>query len=254
MLRVLTYNVHRCLGTDGRLSPERIAEVVTSCRADVVALQELDVGRVRTGSVDQAQLIARELNMDVHFHPAIRVMEELYGDAILTPLPSRLMKTGALPGVTRLSRLEPRGALWAAIDVGGVEVQVINTHLGLLGRERMAQVCELYGPAWLGHPACRDPVVLLGDFNAIPGSRAYRRLTAGLADAKRAPGMPRRLPTFPARFPVYRIDHVFVSRSLEVLDVATVRTPLSRVASDHLPLVVDLKLPPAPEGAAPAAG
>jgi endonuclease/exonuclease/phosphatase family metal-dependent hydrolase len=241
-VRLLTYNVHRCLGTDGRLSPERIAEVVAACDPDIVALQELDVGRMRTGGVDQARLIARALAMDLHFHPALRVMEELYGDAILTPLPSRLMKTGPLPGFSRLSRLEPRGALWAAIDLGGVQLQVINTHLGLLGRERLAQVETLLGPEWVGHPDCREPVVLTGDFNAIPRSRGYRRLAARLQDAQRAPRAPRPQATFPARFPVYRIDHVFVSTGVEVVQVATVRTPLTRVASDHLPLAVDLRV------------
>jgi endonuclease/exonuclease/phosphatase family metal-dependent hydrolase len=64
--------VHRCVGVDGRLSPERIAEVIASCQADIVALQELDVCRARTGGVDQAHMIARRLGMEMHFHPALR--------------------------------------------------------------------------------------------------------------------------------------------------------------------------------------
>ena len=58
MLRILSYNVHRCLGIDGQLSPARIAEVIASCEADIVALQEIDVKRARTRGVDQAQAIA----------------------------------------------------------------------------------------------------------------------------------------------------------------------------------------------------
>jgi endonuclease/exonuclease/phosphatase family metal-dependent hydrolase len=241
--RILTYNVRRCLGVDGRLSPARIAEVIASCQPEIVALQELDVRRPRTGGVDQAHEIARELGMHMHFHPALRVMEELYGDAILTARPSRLVKIGALPGWARRPGLEPRGALWAAVEVGGVEVQIVNTHLGLRGPERLLQVDALLGPEWLGHPACREPVLLLGDFNAIPRSRVYRRLAGALRDAQTAAHVrhpPQ--PTFPGRMPFLRLDHVFVSPSIEVLRAHTMRTPPARAASDHLPLVVDFRI------------
>ncbi|KAB0266196.1 endonuclease/exonuclease/phosphatase family protein [Microvirga brassicacearum] len=241
MPRILTYNVHRCLGTDGRLSPERIAEVIASCQPDVVALQELDVNRVRTGGVDQAHAIAQALGMHMHFHPALRVLEEEYGDAILTHRPARLIKAASLPGLSGRPALEPRGALWTAVNLGGAEVQLINTHLGLRRHERLAQVEALLGPEWLGHPACREPVILAGDFNAMPGSRAYGRLSSRLADAQSFPRIRRPYPTFPGRMPIFRIDHVFVSRSIEVVRAETVRTPLARKASDHLPLLVEFR-------------
>ena len=246
-LRVLTYNVHRCLGTDRRLSPARIAEVVAACEPDVVALQELDVGRVRTGGVDQAHAIAQELGMAFHFHPAFRVMEELYGDAILTARPSRLVRAGPLPGLTGVRRMEPRGALWASIDTGRVHVQVINTHFGLVARERQAQAEAILGADWLGHPECRHPMILLGDFNAVPQSRVYRRLTGRLSDAQRALQTHRPLATFPSRLALLRIDHVFVGPGIEVLKVEVPHTPLTSVASDHLPLVVDVRIAPSPE-------
>lgn len=241
MARILTYNVHRCIGVDGRLAPARIAEVIASCEPDIVALQELDVGRARTGGIDQARAIADELGMHFHFHPAVRVMEELYGDAILTTRPSKLVRAGPLPTWGQRSLVEPRGALWACVNVGAVEVQIINTHLGLRGPERLRQVDVLLGPDWFGHPACREPVMIVGDFNAIPRSRVYRRLSACLKDVQAAPHIRRRLPTYPARAPFFRIDHVFVSTSIEVLRAETIRTPLARVASDHLPLLVEFR-------------
>lgn len=241
-VRIMTYNVHGCRGLDRRWSPERIAEVIAACHPDIVALQELDVGRKRSGGVDQAEMIARILGMDVHFFPALRVMEELYGDAILSQLPARLVKTGALPGLRRVPGLEPRGALWSSIRIGEVDLQVINTHLGILRRERVKQIDALLGREWLGHRDCRDPVVFIGDFNAVPQSRVYRRLTAQLADVQRAPCVARARATYPSRFPSLRIDHVFVSRSIEIVAAATIRTPLARLASDHLPLVADLRI------------
>jgi endonuclease/exonuclease/phosphatase family metal-dependent hydrolase len=253
--RVMTYNVHRCRGIDRTWSPERIAEVIASCHPDIVGLQELDVGRARSGHVDQAEMIARDLGMDVQFFPALRVMEELYGDAILSRWPARTVKAGPLPAL-RLPGLEPRGALWSSIQMGNATVQVINTHLSVLGRERLMQVSALLGPEWLGDPDCREPVILMGDFNATTRSRGYRRLAARLHDAHRA--VPRRVgapnrATFPTRYPSLCIDHIFVGSSVEILDVRTVRTPLASFASDHLPVIAELRVPcPAPREAATA--
>src|ERR1700722_12238684 len=131
MTRILTYNVHRCIGTDRRLDVGRIADVIAAQSPDIVALQEVDVRRARTGGVDQAHAIAEQLGMVSRFNVTVRVEEERYGDAILTALPERLVKAGPLPGYAPMLRLEPRGALWVAIDVGAQELDVVNTHLGL---------------------------------------------------------------------------------------------------------------------------
>lgn len=236
MPRLVTYNVRRCLGRDGKISPKRIAGIIARLEPDIVALQELDVGRARSFGVDQARAIADELRMQMHFHPALRVMEELYGDAILTPHRSRLIRAGALPGP---ARLEPRGALWASVTMGNREWQFINTHLGLLPGERHTQLDALMGPDWLGHPAARDPLVFMGDLNATPSSRLYRRLAEALRDAQGlVPGHKPRA-TFPSRLPFLRIDHVFVSPSVKVEAVQAPRDATTRIASDHLPLVVD---------------
>ncbi|MCC7273793.1 MAG: endonuclease/exonuclease/phosphatase family protein, partial [Alphaproteobacteria bacterium] len=170
--------------------------------------------------------------------------EEQYGDAILTALPSRMVHAAMLPGHRHLRRIERRGALWAAITVGDATLQVVNTHLGLLATERIAQADTLLGEDWLGHAQCRPPVVLLGDLNAVPRSRAYRRLARHLADAQLAPASARARATFPARLPVLRIDHVMVGPGVTVRRAEVVSTPLARVASDHRPVVVDIDIVP----------
>jgi endonuclease/exonuclease/phosphatase family metal-dependent hydrolase len=243
LIRIMTYNVHGCRGRDRQWSPQRIADVIASADPDIVALQELDVGRARSGGVDQAGLIAAALGMRCQFHPAMRVMEEQYGDAILTACPSRLVKAGSLPGLPQLRALEPRGAIWAAIGVGDAELQVINTHLGLVSRERHKQIDCLLSDEWLGHPDCRDPVLLLGDFNMQPRSRSYRKLARRLVDAHRSRNRHYQA-TFPSRFPTLRIDYAFVGAGIHIHHVDTVRTPLARIASDHLPLVVDFEVQP----------
>jgi endonuclease/exonuclease/phosphatase family metal-dependent hydrolase len=247
-LRLMTYNVHSCIGMDGKLSPERIARLIAHYQPDIVALQELDQGRARTGGVDQAQEIARYLQMEFHFHPALHIEEERYGDAILTHLPMRLVKAGALPGLERRPQLEPRGALWVAVDIGdGRELQIINTHLGLSGRERQRQVKALLGDEWLGHPQCRQPLLLCGDLNALPGSRVCRQLGQRLHYAQQQLADHKPRATFSGRYPALRIDHVFVSDNVKVVAVAAPRTAMTRVASDHLPLLVDLNIDKLPD-------
>ena len=259
MIRLLSYNIRHALGLDGRVAPERIAAVIADLAPDVVALQEVDVGRARTGGHDQAAVIARALRMDHHFHPALHAEGERYGDAILTPHPARLVRAGALPGHPRRLGLEPRGALWVEVALGGRRLQVLNTHLGLTGGERLAQVEALLGPDWLGNPACREPAVLLGDLNATPWSRSYRRLAGRLADARRLSqtGRTRSGATFPTRLPLLRIDHAFVSSGIRVGRMGPVGGGLARVASDHRPLLVEIALDPAvgePARRAEAAG
>jgi endonuclease/exonuclease/phosphatase family metal-dependent hydrolase len=242
--RLLTYNVHRCQGTDREISPYRIAEVIVATGADVVALQELDVNRVRSGRVNQAELIAALLAMEFHFHPAWQMAEERFGDAVLARWPLRLMHAAKLPGHPR-GWQERRGAVWVSVQVGPHAVQVINTHLGLVRHERMTQTEALFGPQWLGHPQCRSPVVLCGDFNALPGSRVHRRCVQTLRDVHRCLQTKRPRRTYPTRIPVASLDHVFLSSEFRVRHVEVVRTPLSRVASDHFPLLVELELPAA---------
>ena len=236
-LRIMTYNVHRCVGRDGRLSPSRIAAAIAEQKPDVVALQELDIGRARTEFGHQVKLIAEALEMSWFFHPAFQVKDEHFGDAILSRLPMRLVRSAILPTLPNSPGLERRGALWVAVAVGDMEVQFITTHLGLFPREQIAQVEALLGAEWIGHELCRPPFVLLGDLNIIPGSRPYRRLRARLHDPFPWGGWP--LGTFPARYPILRIDHVLVSPNCDVRSMSIPRTKLTRMASDHLPVVVE---------------
>ncbi|WP_411034208.1 endonuclease/exonuclease/phosphatase family protein [Shinella sp. BYT-45] len=236
-LRIMTYNVHSCFGTDRKLDPGRIAEVIAECEADIVALQEVDVARARSGGIDQAQAIATHLRMVSHFHPALHLEEERYGDALLTALPTRLVKADSLP-----SRGEPRGALWVEVPVDGVNLQIFVTHLGLLGAERVRQTEALIGPGWLGAEMAENArVVFAGDLNAVTRSACYRLLVRRLRDAQVEAGGRIRA-TFPSRLPMLRIDHIFVGEGIRVHGTFVHDSPLARRASDHLPLCADLEI------------
>ena len=126
---------------------------------------------------------------------------------------------------------------------------MVNAHLSLRSRERLHQAEALVGGDWIGHPDCADPAVLLGDFNAPPQSRSYRLLASRLRDAQLSNPNGEPQATFHTRAPVLRLDHVFVTPAVEVVAAAPVRTPLARVASDHFPLMAELRIKDGAESA-----
>jgi endonuclease/exonuclease/phosphatase family metal-dependent hydrolase len=240
---VMTYNVHSCIGMDRQISPLRIAEVIDRYRPDIVALQELDTGLIRTDLIDQANLIAMTLEMSFHFHSSIQLEEGGYGNAVLSRSRLRLVKAGALPTEPLHPLFERRGAVWTEVELAGSKIQLLTTHFGLDRAERNRQAESITGPGWLGHPDFRTPAVLCGDFNTLPGSSAYRRITRHLRDARRGLKGLRLWGTWPVQLPLMRIDHLFITPDLKVRSVVIPRTPLTRLASDHLPLIVTLELP-----------
>ncbi len=231
----MTYNVHSCVGTDGVRSTARVAEVIASTDADVVCLQELDRMRPRSERIPQAEVIARELTMHFHFHPALRLAEEEYGDAILSKHPLRLQRAADLPHVPTLFCRETRGALWVTVSAYNLEWQIVNTHFGLGRAERLAQATALLGPEWIGAASRRPRLVVCGDFNSHPGGRVHRLLRSGLRDTQA--GWHRR--TFPSCFPLVCLDYIFTGPNVNLQRLSIVRTPLARVASDHLPLIAE---------------
>jgi len=185
--------------------------------------------------------IAKALEMHYHFFPSVEVEEEQYGNAVLSRFPMRLVQAAALPSLPDREDLEPRGALWVAIDTGEVELQLINTHLGLNRTEQLSQMETLLGPDWLKHSSCRGPVVVLGDFNAPPRSKVCRRIQAVMRDVQEELEGHQPRATWFARLPLRRIDHIFVGSGIEVVRVQVARTALEKKASDHLPLTTDIR-------------
>jgi endonuclease/exonuclease/phosphatase family metal-dependent hydrolase len=253
----MTYNTHACVGADGQCRPARIAEVIRKLSPDVVALQEVDVGRGRSGRLDQAQQLADLTGLSAHFTSARSADEGHYGNAILTHHPYELRAEGILP----VRRGELRAAQWLRLGLEDGPLDIVNTHLSLHFFERLAQCRALFSPDQCFTPEERAPasvhpapfkalsgnldrLILCGDFNAGALSPSYFLLRRRLADAQRALGSARA--TWPARFPLLRLDHVWVGKEVRVERVLVPRDPLTRVASDHLPVVADLVIHPSP--------
>ena len=239
-MRFLTYNVHSCIGSDGKVSPERISNVIAEVNPDVACLQELDLGRTRTAACDQARTIADRLSMQFAFFPTMQAEAEQYGDAILSKHPILVRKAATFPPVPRPVPNERRGAIWAHIVVRDVAWQVIGTHFGLGRGERRLQANYLRKD-WIGPALSDGPVVLGGDFNSRSTSSVHQLLSGKVMDVHRLLRI-RHSPTFATKLPFICLDYIFVSSQVTVSTVSVVRSDAARVSSDHFPLYADVNI------------
>jgi endonuclease/exonuclease/phosphatase family metal-dependent hydrolase len=230
-LRVATYNVHACVGTDGRYDPGRIATVIGELDADVVALQEFtypaSVALETRNPVFFAALDRYECALGPTRQRPRQAAMECFGNAVLTRYPIFEVHRIDLS----MERREPRGALAATIDLGGAKLHVLATHLGLRIRERRFQVRQILDYL----DSVRDsPVVVLGDFNDwLPGRSAAHVLDRRL-------GRPPRPATFPVAWPLVALDRVWVQPRHALQRISVHATPIARLASDHLPVVAEI--------------
>jgi endonuclease/exonuclease/phosphatase family metal-dependent hydrolase len=115
-----------------------------------------------------------------------------------------------------------------------------NTHLGLGWRERLLQAQLFTSAEWHAAIAGDAPLILLGDFNSLPGSRPYPALTRHLRDVRELVRATRPIRTFPTWFPVLAVDHIFVNAALQPLSLTVHHSAIAQIASDHFPLVAEL--------------
>ena len=244
-LRVMTYNIHSCIGLDKEVNPERIASVIKEAQPDIVALQEVDKGIPRTRHQDQAQTLAEMLTMNAHFFPVVSSGSQKYGLAVLSRFKSTNVHCDWLPILYPKLKLnlQRRGCMRAIFQTPAGPVHFFNTHLSLYRLERRRQLQALLGNDWLAGAPSDSAIIFCGDLNAGPFSPVYLRLSRLLSDVQKGlQDSARPKATFPARRPLLRIDHMFVSSNLKVLNLKVPKTTESRLASDHLPIVADLEL------------
>lgn len=233
--RLATYNVHRCIGMDGRQSVRRVLRVLAEIDADIIALQE-----VSAIGFNQAEQIAAELGLHSVFCPTLHG-DQAYGHGLLSRFPFEVHAVGLLPLTFEAAYKEPRGAIWARIQMGLRSLHIVSTHLALGRADRTCQVDALLGPHWIGGLPRDAPLILCGDFNFSPPGGNYRRLASRFRDVQLAHSRGPVLKTFSTVCAVARLDHMFLSPHFSVLGVESPRTHLTRVASDHFPLVADLR-------------
>jgi endonuclease/exonuclease/phosphatase family metal-dependent hydrolase len=229
LLRIASYNIHECVGGDGQRDPARIAAVLREIDADVIGLQEVDARPGTTSASMQMQYLAATLGHHAVAGPTLLRQDGEFGNALLTR--RRVLDVRNID--LTVYRREPRGALDVDLDVDGTAVRVLVTHLGLLPGERRTQVRRLVD--LLGENR-GDVVVLCGDINEwFAVGRPLRWLHARL-------GRTAAVATFPAVFPVFALDRIWVHPRGALVTLAAHVSPTARQASDHLPVMADIRL------------
>lgn len=232
-LRIATYNIHRCRGIDGRTRPARIAEVIRATDADVVALQEV-VGP-GPGGGGHAEELGAALGMGWVMAPARHLRGHHFGNAVL----SRLPITHHVEHDLSWKTCEARRMQRVDILVDTCTLHIYNVHLGTAILERRHQAQRLATIVTDRHVG--GPKLVLGDFNEWMRGLATTLLSARLNSVDLRNHLRRRR-TYPGVFPILHLDHIYYAGRLEIVGIELPRTRLSLVASDHLPLVAEVRL------------
>jgi endonuclease/exonuclease/phosphatase family metal-dependent hydrolase len=222
---VASYNVHKCVGTDGRFDPERTAQVIREIDADVIALQEADkrFGE-RDGLLDLSRL-EREAGLTLVPVPGRTKAHGWHGNVVL-------FRRGSVRDVhqIKLPGLEPRGAVVAEIELeAGGAIRIVAAHFGLLRRSRTRQVSTILD---IMSGSDETPSLLMGDLNEwrLNGRSALSLFETAFG------GLPPPVPSFPSRLPFLALDRIISNRNAIVSPIIVHDTPLARMASDHLPI------------------
>ncbi|WP_337270028.1 endonuclease/exonuclease/phosphatase family protein [Oryzifoliimicrobium ureilyticus] len=228
---IATYNVHKCVGIDRRFDPERTSRVIHEIDADVIALQEADTRfGERTGILDLGRL-ERETGLVPVPISGMAKAHGWHGNVVL-------FKKGVVRDIHQidLPGLEPRGALVAELELekNGI-LRIIAAHFGLLRHSRARQAKVLID---LMTDEREVPTILVGDLNEWRLGDKSSLHSFQLAFGPQPPAVP----SFPARLPMLALDRIIANRRGMLTRLEVHDTPLSRVASDHLPVkaVVDL--------------
>ena len=221
-MRVATFNLHHCAGRDGVLDLDRTVSAIRATSADLLALQELDRFMDRSARLDQPLELARALDMELTFFPTLRRGGGEYGIGVAAHRQT-LTEARYVP-LPRVDIEEPRGAITARWNGIGVVCTHLSTAAGPLRVQTGALAAVARG--------LEGATIVLGDLNQpartlVPFTRFGYRGAFGHG-------------TLPRRFPRRQIDHILVSPDLEITRSWTIDTD----ASDHLPLVADLRLRP----------
>jgi endonuclease/exonuclease/phosphatase family metal-dependent hydrolase len=218
---------------DGRTRPHRTANVLASLGADILALQEA-VGASPTGS-GHAEYLGAALGMGWVMAPARHLRGALFGNVVLSRFPVRHHAQYDLSWKT----CEPRCCQRVDLDLDGALLHLYNVHLGTAYLERRFQAQRL--AAIVGDRRVPGAKVVLGDFNEWMRGLATTLLSERLQAIDLSTHLRRRR-TYPGIFPILHLDHIYFQGHVEVVRVQLPRTRKTLMASDHLPLVADLKI------------
>ena len=230
-LRVMSYNIHHCNppSAAGKIDVDAIVKTIREAAPDLVALQEVDVNTQRSGSINQARMIAEALDMEYYFGKAIDYDGGAYGVAILSKYPIRDEVTYALPTQDG-SGGEPRVMATVRVKLPKRRNMIFaSTHLNAQSEDdsrklQIKRIAEIVLQEDL-------PMVIAGDFNAEPGSEVINIMDSFLRRS-----CIECAPTIPVNSPKRAIDFIAFrpGRDFEVVSHVVIQ---ETYASDHLPVL-----------------
>lgn len=218
---------------DRRTRPERISDVLADLGADIIALQEV-IGPGLT-TPGHAEGFGAALGMGWVMAPARELRRHQFGNVVLSRHPIRDHAQHDLSWKSS----EPRNSQRVEIEVGPGCVQIFNVHLGTAVLERRYQASRLAN--WVHERRPSGPKVVLGDFNEWMRGNATTILEDRLESVDLSPYLPKRR-SYPGFFPLVHLDHIYHVGKVEVRRVELIRTRKAMIASDHLPLVADIRV------------
>lgn len=225
-LSIASYNIHRCIGNDGRFDPNRILQVLIALQADIIALQELE--NVWHGGLEILDNFANAMGYEAIAGPTMFRKTGDYGNALLVKAKISTIERQDLT----IRGGEPRGALYADLEIGGLTLRTVSTHLGLRKAERRFQIDRILSNIRTIDP--KQPVILIGDFNEwFPWSSNLQSLHHRLGKAPWPA-------TFPACLPLLALDRIWVWPRHLLIGAEVYKSRIARDASDHLPLKATL--------------
>ncbi|MFA5515991.1 MAG: endonuclease/exonuclease/phosphatase family protein [Desulfuromonadales bacterium] len=227
--RVASYNIHQGIGIDGRLDVGRIAGVIRGLAGDIVGLQEVNAPFGQDRATMQLDYLSEATGLRAIGGPTIERHNGFYGNALLTRCKIIEVRRFDLS----YTRRESRGLLDVELETGNGLLRVLVTHLGLLPAERRFQVRRILEILKIS-PV--QPTVVLGDLNegflfGRPARWLHRYF--GRSPAPR---------TFPAFYPLFSLDRILTHPRKALLEVGAIKTPVTRIASDHLPLLARIAM------------
>ena len=237
LLRIVTYNIHKCRGMDRRVRPDRIVKVLRELRPDIVALQEVVSLEGASREQDQARFVAEELGFHFVFGENRRHQGGRYGNVVLTRFPIQSHRNYDISAGGR----ERRGCLRTDVRFDDGTLHVFNVHFGTRFFEQRKQARKLIEEGIVTNEDLAGPRIVLGDFNEWLRGSVTSTLSAHLNKANVRRNL-KKSRTFPGRFPIFRLDHIYIDRTLRLKHLYRYRSRTALVASDHLPLVADLSL------------
>jgi endonuclease/exonuclease/phosphatase family metal-dependent hydrolase len=206
------------------LAPDRIAAVIRELDADIIGLQEVDAQHRADRFLDQWLYLAQATGYHCVPGISLRTHRRAYGNAVLTRQPPETIRLHdiSVPG------REPRGVIDLDLAFPERKLRLIATHLGLRHGERRDQIDQLM--RLVAGDDDGSATILVGDLNEwLRGSHNLRRLGAAFA-AGPAPA------SFPAGRPILALDRISARGAVRIASAAAHRSPLARIASDHLPV------------------